>query len=153
MEQKNRTTSAGYRFPIRSAPRSSEFHQTCIPPEKRAAAAQTSSEGRRDVDNVAGDVVAQDKMWRQSVDNEKQNAKKWEQNWGFLAEVDPKGRAKTPVQLPDKVNMFSDDLPNTNAGEYGARLSTDTGLTMQQLEFRFHSGNRKKKMENDLVCY
>jgi len=63
------------------------------------------------------------------------------------------GRPITPKELPTEVNMFSENVPNTNAGNYGGRLNTDTAQTIQSLEYRFNSHNRKKKMGDDLVCY
>ena len=38
-------------------------------------------------------------------------------------------------------------------GNYGSRLSTEVGQTMQQLELQFHSNNRKQKMSSEMVCY
>lgn len=63
------------------------------------------------------------------------------------------GEPKEVEELPDKVNMYSGAVPNTNSGNYGHRNTTETGQALQKLEFQFHSGNRKRKMGNDLICY
>ena len=64
------------------------------------------------------------------------------------------GRPKTPEEIPENVTVFSTGtVPNTNAGNYGSRLLSDPGRQMQIMEFKFHSGNRKKKLGNDLICY
>ena len=63
------------------------------------------------------------------------------------------GEPKEKEEMPEKVNMFSEDVPNTNAGNYGNRTSTEIGQAMQQMEFKFHSANRKRKMGGDLICY
>ena len=63
------------------------------------------------------------------------------------------GNPKAPEELPDQVTMFSEGVPNTNAGNYGSRLTTPIGQTMQALEFQFNSHNRKKKMGNEMICY
>ena len=63
------------------------------------------------------------------------------------------GEPKEKEELPERVNMFSENVPNTNAGNYGNRTSTEIGQTMQQLEFKFHSANRKRKMGSEMICY
>ncbi len=63
------------------------------------------------------------------------------------------GNPKPPKEVPTEVQMFSENVPNTNAGNYGSRLDTELGQTMQRLEFQFHAGHRKKKAGNDLVCF
>lgn len=155
----NRTTSAGYRFPLQSRPRSSDFHQNCIPKEVKAhaAAASVNTQGQTSKHSEAAygklDAVTQDKVWKQAVDNEKKGVKSWEENWGFMTEFDAMGRPKTPNEVPEHVTTYSDNVPNTNAGNYGGRLNTEVGQTMQSLEFKFNSQNRKKKLGNDLICY
>ena len=76
----NRTTSAGYRLPIQSRPRSSEFHQNCIPKEVKAQkakveAAPTGKHPEGEFSNC--DAVTQDKIWKQCVETEKNGAKTW----------------------------------------------------------------------------
>ena len=36
------------------------------------------------------DVVAQDAIWTERVVQEKQGAESWGENWGFMADYDPK---------------------------------------------------------------
>ncbi|XP_069105586.1 uncharacterized protein C2orf50-like isoform X2 [Argopecten irradians] len=99
------------------------------------------------------DTVTQDRIWKQAVGKEEMCLKNWSENWGFLTEFDAKGNRKEPEPLPEKISIFSDDVPNTNSGNYGSKVNTEVGKTMQQLEFQFYSGKRRKKMGNDLVCY
>ncbi|XP_069105587.1 uncharacterized protein C2orf50-like isoform X3 [Argopecten irradians] len=106
------------------------------------------------------DTVTQDRIWKQAVGKEEMCLKNWSENWGFLTEFDAKGEGitmagnrKEPEPLPEKISIFSDDVPNTNSGNYGSKVNTEVGKTMQQLEFQFYSGKRRKKMGNDLVCY
>ena len=63
------------------------------------------------------------------------------------------GRPRSPKEIPEEVNMYSTNIPNTSGGNYGSRLNSELGQAMQQLEFNFNAGNRKKKLGNDLVCY
>ena len=63
------------------------------------------------------------------------------------------GEPKEQEELPEKVNMFSENVPNTNSGNYGRQNDSDVGILMQQLEFKMYSGNRRRKMGNDLICY
>lgn len=71
-----RTTSAGYRLPITSRPRSSEFHQNCIPAEHRQRAQVATSTNKSQVEEPC-DVVTQDTIWKQSVNKERTRAKQW----------------------------------------------------------------------------
>lgn len=79
-EMSNRTTSAGYRLPLQSRPRSSsEYHQNCIPADKRAPppAPTATSTKQSDSDNPKLDAVTQDTIWKQAVDAEKTGVKQW----------------------------------------------------------------------------
>ena len=80
-EMSNRTTSAGYRLPLQSRPRSSQFHQNCIPAAKRdqaaAVAATTTSSNSKEGDHSKCDAVIQDEIWKQAVDTEKHGVKQW----------------------------------------------------------------------------
>ncbi|CAL1538151.1 unnamed protein product [Lymnaea stagnalis] len=49
--------------------------------------------------------------------------------------------------------MFSTVVPNTNSGNYGNRLSTETGQTMQSLENKFFSESRRRKLPEEMICY
>lgn len=80
----NRTTSAGYRFPIQKRPRSSDFHQNCIPKEVKerqqavAATIAANTGGKsNEGDASKSDAVTQDKIWKQAVLNEKKGVKEW----------------------------------------------------------------------------
>jgi len=55
--------------------------------------------------------------------------------------------------LPEKASIFSSDMPNTNSGNYGSRVTTNLGQQMQNLEFKFYAEKRRRKLGNDLVCY
>jgi hypothetical protein len=79
-----RSTSAGYRFPlIKHRPSSSsDFHQNCIPKEvkaREAAIAASVPAGAKvsEAEFAKLDVVTQDKIWKQSVDIEKKGALEW----------------------------------------------------------------------------
>ncbi|XP_021355915.1 uncharacterized protein C2orf50-like isoform X3 [Mizuhopecten yessoensis] len=115
---------------------------------------------RAEAESSKCDTVTQDRIWKQAVGKEEMCLKNWNDNWGFLTEFDAKGEGitmagnhKEPEPLPEKMSIFSDEVPNTNSGNYGSRVNSDVGATMQQLEFKFYSGKRRKKMGNDLVCY
>jgi len=63
------------------------------------------------------------------------------------------GNQKEEEELPEKMSIFSEGVPNTNSGNYGSRVNTELGATIGQLEKKFYSKQRRKKMGNDLVCY
>ena len=67
--------------------------------------------------------------------------------------LSPQGQVKEKEELPEKSVMFSDHLPNTNSGNYGHRLNSDPGQTMQGLEHKFFSDGRRRKLPRDLICY
>ncbi|XP_029641159.1 uncharacterized protein C2orf50 homolog isoform X1 [Octopus sinensis] len=98
------------------------------------------------------DFVAQDKIWREYVYGENHLVKEWEKNWGFLAKFDSKGMLKTEKELPDKLNMFSNTLPNTSSGSYGAKLESPVGRQILNLEFKFYGSLRRKRTEDLLCC-
>lgn len=77
----------------------------------------------------------------------------WETQWGFVLELDPKGDPKPRKELPEKVSLYSNSLPNTDGTSYGSRLNTDCGRRIQNLETRFYSANKKRKMGSDLICF
>ena len=62
------------------------------------------------------------------------------------------GEIKTEKELPEKLNMFSEDVPNTSSGTYGAHVETPLGQRLQSLEFQFY-GNTRRKRTTDLMCY
>ena len=51
------------------------------------------------------------------------------------------------------MSVYSSTVPNTNSGNYGARLHTEFGQQIQQLEQNLMSENRKKKVDKDIICY
>lgn len=63
------------------------------------------------------------------------------------------GNQKEREALPEKSNVFSDSVPNTNSGNYGNRIDTPLGQTMAKMEYQFYSGGRRKKLGNDMICY
>ena len=77
-----RTTSAGYRLPVDSRPKSSTFHENCIPREVRERTTQTQtvatgSKPNQPEQTDKSNVVVQDRIWTQSVLNEKTFAHSW----------------------------------------------------------------------------
>ncbi|XP_064597727.1 uncharacterized protein C2orf50-like isoform X2 [Liolophura sinensis] len=135
----------------------SAYHDNCIPKHKKEQQQQINTQDNKNYTNgdySNCDEVTTNKIWKQSVESEKRCIKSWEENWGFLAEFDPKGRPKTPQELPEKASIYSEGpVPNTNAGNYGGRLNTDVANQMQALEFRFYSERRRRKIGDDLICY
>ncbi|KAI0229185.1 hypothetical protein LSAT2_020382 [Lamellibrachia satsuma] len=114
----------------------SEYHQGCIPAEVRKRAELTTMPS------------GPSESFRR-----KQGAQSWDENWGFMAEFDPKGQPKPDRDMPSRVNMYSEGVPNTNAGNYGARVQTELGKHIHDLEFKFFPGYRKTKLGSDMVCY
>lgn len=117
---------------------------------KKSGSSNEHKSNSQEQDGV--DFVAQDKIWREYLNSERQIVKDWETNWGFLTRFDPKGEIKAEKELPERLNMFSDDVPNTSAGTYGAHVETPLGQKLQTLEFQFYGNMRRKRM-TDLVCY
>ncbi|KAK3588594.1 hypothetical protein CHS0354_001919 [Potamilus streckersoni] len=134
------------------ATRKSAYHENCIPATQRVTAPPIETK-RPEGDFNKCDKVTLDKIWKQSVDGEKRCVKNWETNWGFLADYDSKGNKKEAEELPDQVQMFSKDVPNTNSGNYGSRQDTPLGQTMRNLEYKFYSDGRRRKMGADMICY
>lgn len=56
-------------------------------------------------------------------------------------------------ELPEKISIFSENVPNTNSGNYGCRHNTEPAKMMQNMEFKFYSDRRRRKMGSDMVCY
>nr|KAG5698585.1 hypothetical protein BaRGS_027096 [Batillaria attramentaria] len=122
------------------AARKSAYHENCIPRQNAATQVNTApTETHKEGQYRACDVVTQDKIWKQSVSSERRCLQNWSENWGFLTEYDAKGNPIEKEELPEKMAVFSDKVPNTNAGNYGSRLSSEPGQTMQNLEFKFYS--------------
>ncbi|XP_076456641.1 ciliary microtubule inner protein 5-like isoform X2 [Babylonia areolata] len=131
----------------------SAYHDNCMPRQTVGTQASPGGPGPSEAQLKACDAVTQDKVWKQSVASERRCLQNWDENWGFLTEYDSKGQPIEKEELPEKMAVFSNDVPNTNAGNYGSRLSTDPGRTMQNLEFQFYSDRRRRKLDSEMVCY
>ncbi|XP_064652236.1 uncharacterized protein C2orf50-like isoform X2 [Lineus longissimus] len=128
----------------------SEYHDNCVPKKSIPEASRNYSQG----DYAKCDQVGQDTIWKQAVEGEKRGLKNWEENWGFLTEFDDKGRPKEVKTVQEEeISQFTDELPNTNAGNYGYRTKKDIGQRIQNLEYKFYSDKRRRKMGDDLICY
>ncbi|XP_070534827.1 uncharacterized protein C2orf50-like isoform X2 [Ptychodera flava] len=130
----------------------SAYHTTCIPAEKKETVIPQPTKNYSQQDFAKCDSVTQDKIWKQMVGNEKACLRKWDENWGFLKDYDQKGELKEKEELPEKVSVFSDDVPNTSNHMWGSRLKTETANKMLSMEHRFMSHNRHKSSK-DLLCY
>lgn len=141
------------------ATRKSQYHDSCVPAEKRQIATETAPKTQREGEISKTNLVAKDTIWKQSVDTERRCLKNWETNWGFLAEFDAqilrgsKGNPKEPQKIPEKASIFSDSVPNTNSGNYGNKVGTPLGQAMTKMEYKFYSERRRRKMGSDMVCY
>ncbi|XP_005104074.1 uncharacterized protein C2orf50 [Aplysia californica] len=136
------------------ATRKSQYHDSCVPkpvnpPPEPAAPGKPAKDG----DYNKCDAVTQDVIWKQSVHTERRCLKNWGDSWGFITDYDAKGNIKEKEELPEKSVMFSDDIPNTNSGNYGHRLDTEPAKAMQSLEFKFFSEGRRRKLPSDMICY
>ncbi|XP_039259354.2 ciliary microtubule inner protein 5-like [Styela clava] len=119
---------------------------------EKASGQKPVTSGKRK-DTVDHNEVAQNKIWRERVEGEWKGVGVWEKNWGFLKDYDPRGRPKTPRELPEREPVFSDDLPNTKGHEYGSRITTDIGQKMTDMEYLFDCNVRKRRMGTEFVCY
>ena len=63
------------------------------------------------------------------------------------------GNPKEPEPLPEKASVFSDNIPNTNSGNYGNKVGTPLGEAMTKMEYQFYSGGRRRKLGKDMICY
>ncbi|XP_078333903.1 ciliary microtubule inner protein 5-like isoform X6 [Crassostrea virginica] len=141
--------------------KASQYHDNCIPPERRQITTQTTEKAHKEGDYSQCDAVTQDRIWKQSVGKEGMCLKNWEENWGFLTEFDSKrnnagftmGNQKPKEELPEGVNMYSNAVPNTNSGNYGNKVKSELGVKMQKLEHQFFGGQRKRKLGSEMVCY
>jgi len=144
-----RTTSAGYRLPI---------GQTTAP-HRHVSRPDVGTQAGGGVRRLGGkepkfvDEVTFNKIWRENVKNEWKGVYEWKRQYGFMKDFDPRGRPKTPVELPEKESPFAENVPDTGGHEYGSRLNSEQGLKMQDLEFRFMSDRRKCKLDTEFVCF
>ncbi|XP_059176813.1 uncharacterized protein C2orf50-like isoform X2 [Physella acuta] len=137
--------SASYMFSTKK----SAYHDSCIP--KPFVPPPEPAKNAKDAGKC--DVITQSVIWKESVKAEQRCLKNWEANWGFLADYDTKGNAREKEELPEKSNMFSDVIPNTNSGNYGNRLGKESGQMVQALETRFFSDSRRRKLPEEMICY
>ncbi|PAA63451.1 hypothetical protein BOX15_Mlig032332g3 [Macrostomum lignano] len=129
-------------------------HAKAAKPYRRPEAAMEASNARAGTGHQDGkDAVNQDKIWRQFLENEQRLDKQWEQNWGFICEFDPKGNPKTKKVLPEEASVYSEKVPNTDAGNYGNRLATEAGQRVAQMQAKFETQNRRSKPDKDIICY
>jgi len=99
------------------------------------------------------DPVIRDQIWTHYVEEEKRRTRLWTSEWGFTTLYDPLGRIKPTRDLPLTVSVYSSTYPNTTAGQYGSRGQSSTGQTLFSLQNQFFSTNRKRRTDNDLICY
>ena len=102
--------------------------------------------------NMASSKWTKERIWTEAVEREQKSVKEWEDKWHFLAEYDQRGNLKEPKKLPDRVNMFSENLPSSCGHQYGFRLNTDEGKGIVSIEKALCKtyGKRRNK---DLICY
>uniref|UniRef100_A0A1I8IMS4 Reverse transcriptase domain-containing protein n=1 Tax=Macrostomum lignano TaxID=282301 RepID=A0A1I8IMS4_9PLAT len=123
-------------------------HAKAAKPYRRPEAAMEASNARAGTGHQDGkDAVNQDKIWRQFLENEQRLDKQWEQNWGFICEFDP----KTKKVLPEEASVYSEKVPNTDAGNYGNRLATEAGQRVAQMQAKFETQNRRSKPDKDII--
>ncbi|XP_050407665.1 uncharacterized protein C2orf50 [Patella vulgata] len=129
-------------------------HDSCLPKTKGGPSAAAGTNRKyTEGDHRKCDAITQNKIWAENVESEKRCLKNWKSDWGFLTEYDPHGNLKPKEEMPDRVALYSENVPNTNSANYGNRLNTEVGQTMQAMEFKFYSERRRRKMGDDLICY
>mgnify|MGYP001801231474 FL=1 len=56
--------------------------------------------------------------------------------------------------LPESYEQYqTGPVPVTNSRQYGARLDTQPAHTMLALEQQLSRGNKKRKLDSEMVCY
>ncbi|XP_010377970.2 uncharacterized protein C2orf50 homolog [Rhinopithecus roxellana] len=148
-----RTTSPGYRLsPTR--PPTSVSPAAQIGPMVRGLAggcqAPQALKSQRVAQGAACGGVQQDQLWRELLEAERRDQRRWVQNWSFLKDYDPMGNKKEPEKLPDHVPLFSDTVPSSTNQVVGSRLDTPLGQTLIRMDFFFTEGARKKKLEDEM---
>jgi len=144
-----RATSAG-RFPDSTwrAGTPSLYHDKCAPQIERVKSAPPRTYTQREYAKC--DVVRNDEIWKNRCRNEGKMTRKWEENWGFLKDYDPKGRLKPEKELPEKVSVYSEKVPNTTSRQFGHRAKSAPARTMQKFE---RLTNYRVKTNKELLCY
>ncbi|XP_071995752.1 ciliary microtubule inner protein 5 [Engystomops pustulosus] len=145
-----RATSAGYRMPDRTATKITSTSSVSLSKSQPGTRQITSLSGKEKEKQIWGDAVRKDHVWREFVEAERRGEKLWHENWSFLKEYDSLGNKKEVEQLPDKVPVFSDQVPNTTNQNIGSRINTDLGKTLVYMDFLLTSGNQKKKLGTEL---
>ncbi|EDO33226.1 predicted protein [Nematostella vectensis] len=133
-----RATSAGYRFPEatwRNTPTNpSMYHEKCTPKSLKERVKSAPPRTFSEREYARCDVVKEDEIWKNQCRNEGKMTRKWEENWGFLKDFDPKGRPKPKKELPAEVSVFSKQSPNTTNQHIGRRVKSAPARSMQRLE-------------------
>eukprot|EP00117_Sycon_ciliatum_P047940 scpid96354/ scgid34197/ len=93
-------------------------------------------------------AVAQDAVFRQRVDKERQASSLWQERWSFLTQVDQHGRPRTAPALPSKWAFFDEKpapAPPTRQKEIGlaVRQPSATVRNLRSIE-RTDSRARKR---------
>lgn len=144
-----RAASAG-RFPDSTwrAGTPSLYHEKCTPQKERVRSAPPKTHTQREYARC--NFVRTDEIWKNRCRNEGKMTRKWEENWGFLKDYDPKGRLKPKQELPEKVSVFSDKVPNTTSHQFGHRVKSAPARTMQKFEQLI---SYRTKTHKELMCY
>lgn len=79
----NRPTSVGYRLKSRS----SEFHQNCTPKEKKTLQIKEADKPVTEAELLKANFVNQDRIHRETVDQEKRGVKQWLRLLCFLSKL------------------------------------------------------------------
>ncbi|XP_056420167.1 uncharacterized protein C2orf50 homolog [Hyla sarda] len=145
-----RATSAGYRMPDRAAIKMTSVSSVNLSKSNPGTRQITSTSDREKEKQSWGNAVRKDHIWRELVEAERRGEKLWHENWSFLKEYDSLGNKKEVKQLPDKVPVFSDQVPNTTNQNIGSKINTDLGKTLVYMDFLLTSGNQKKKLGSEL---
>lgn len=64
--------------------------------------------------------------------------------------LDIVGRLKPKQELPEKVSVYSDKVPNTTSRQFGHRVKSAPARTMQKFERLM---NYRVKSNKELMCY
>uniref|UniRef100_A0A1I8FDY5 Methylcytosine dioxygenase TET n=1 Tax=Macrostomum lignano TaxID=282301 RepID=A0A1I8FDY5_9PLAT len=120
-QQQQRLTNTSQSWQV-SKQKQKQQHAKAAKPYRRPEAAmecqqrQSAGTGHQD----GKDAVNQDKIWRQFLENESNGLdKQWEQNWASSASLIQRAITKTKKVLPEEASVYSEKVPNTDAGNYG----------------------------------
>ncbi|XP_003385408.1 PREDICTED: uncharacterized protein LOC100637202 [Amphimedon queenslandica] len=95
--------------------------------------------------------VVQEEIWKENVKKEEVAAKKWEKNWGFMAELDLKGNPVKRREPPKSGGSFykKSGLPVTTSQTYGMQ-SRSTPFIMKIERLGSH---HKRKTDVGTIFY